>query len=118
MTPKPREGLKAGDRVACYLSTGRRVGTVMGFHQGDLEAVNVLMDGYGMPYIFHTKQLRRLKRRERRRVYISAGALDKLKDMNLVFHSSDGSEIILSDEPHPERTEFVEARPRKENSSP
>lgn len=106
-----KEALKVGDRVAAYSPDGRRVGTVAAIYPDS----NVKVEypkrkyptgtGWELSRQFHPKQLRRLKKRERRRIWISRNGLDLIdSDLEVDKQLISRKQLMSTD------VEFVEVK--------
>lgn len=108
MTPK----FKPGDRVAVYLGKGRITGVVTRINEGDILTVEELKPlGFGEAIAAHPKQCRKLKPRERRRVWISKQILDQLSVSGGDRLTAEG--VIGAFKYADDCAEFIEAPRRK-----
>lgn len=107
---------KVGDRVAVYGATQtgysgvvfeRKTGTIKEIEPARGAWFNVLLDGAKQTYTFHPKQCRLVKKKERRRMWIS--------EMHLEHHLKVGDPTYAYSYPDlvTEPVEFVEVRKKK-----
>lgn len=103
-----REPLKPGDRVAAYNEGGRYEGRIEKILNGTLANVRIPRRHLekSVSYAqFHVKQLRRLKKRERRRVWIDE---DNLRALSYCQVGDTFPSLIVRNQPAPGCVEFRE----------